>query len=467
MREIPDLQSFCLRAVGSHSCSAEDSFTKLKNGEPSTASRLLRSFHKRPITSRTSFEQSKPSIESIPMKRRPCIGPGSSRRVNTNEVDLNHPFVGCLRDTDGQKNVTIMEYGCPSLDVLQSYIDSLVELGRMDDGRIGIHFFCEWKVNVQLAAGVRPEEFDVKDEKDEEAAAVGRPSKRRRSDAFIPSTAAISPDPKLGVTPLGSLSLHNCTIENETFGAMIQAGVGLHLAVLDLTGVRGLMDEFTHQLLPTMPNLKRLSLKNCRKITSKTIKLLPRYQSALECLDVGGCFNITTTDLLHIVPTLPVFRELHASGLQWNNETLKQLVGLRDTWQALSLGFTDRFTQTALRESLIQLGDSLQSLALPFCETVVDNALLGMLGRNLPYLKYLDLRGNPSINTVTGWYDGRASADHPVQSLTVLGRYTSISENSVEETRRLHPLHTANDLLKVHLDGGGMGAGITRVADEE
>ena len=86
-----------------------------------------------------------------------------------------------------------------------------------------------------------------------------------------------------------------------------------------------------------------------------------------------------------------------------------------------------------------------------------------MLGRNLPLLKYLDLRGNPALNTVTGFYDGRASADLPVQALTVLGRYTSLTENSVEETRRAHPQMTADDLLTVYLDGGGMGAGISRV----
>ena len=38
-----------------------------------------------------------------------------------------------------------MEHGNPALDCLQSYIDALVELGRMDDGRLGLHFFEEWR----------------------------------------------------------------------------------------------------------------------------------------------------------------------------------------------------------------------------------------------------------------------------------------------------------------------------------
>jgi len=256
-------------------------------------------------------------------------------------------------------------------------------------------------------------------------------------------------------------------MEEATFEAVVQAGIGPHVAVLDLTGVRGLTDDFAQRLLTTMPNLKRLSLKNCRKITGKTMQVLAVSNKNLECLDVGGCFNVTTRDILDLVPSLPQLRELHGSGLQWTNETVAELVERRDTWKALSLGFTDKFSQSALRESLVNLGDSLESLALPFCENVVDNALLGMLGRNLPYLKYLDLRGNPALNTVTGFYDGRASADLPVQALTVLGRYTSLSENSVEETRRAHPLQTANDLLTVYLDGGGTGSGIMRVEQEE
>ena len=401
MREIPDLQIFCLRAVGSQSCSAEDTFAKLENGEPSTASRLLRSFHKRPVVVPTDNSAAsgaeQDSIERIPLARNPCIGTGSSRRVNANEVDLNHPIVGCLyRPDDNTGDATLItEYGSPALDVLQAYIDSLVELGRMNDNRIGVHFLEEWKFNVQLAAGVDP--LTVVEKKDvaeatpaKDAVPTPRPSKKRRRNSAKASkaAAAASPPPppprvvKHVVPALGALSLHNCTIEAETFDAIVQTGIGSHLAVLDLTGLRGLTDDFAANLLTTMPNLKRLSLKNCRKVTKKTAQLLAIHPTRLECLDVGGCFNITTKEVLTLVPKLPCLRELHASGLQWNDEALHTLVDLRDTWQGLSLGFTDHFSQAALRASLVQLGDSLESLALPFCENVVDNALLGMLGRN-------------------------------------------------------------------------------------
>ena len=64
---------------------------------------------------------------------------------------------------------------------------------------------------------------------------------------------------------------------------------------------------------------------------------------------------------------------------------------------------------------------------------------------------------------MTGWYDGRVSADLPSQRLVVLGRYSGLSDNSIEETKRIHPVEAAE--LVVVLDGGGMGAGITRLAD--
>jgi hypothetical protein len=456
MREIPDLQVICLRAVGSHQSSAEATFTQGENGELSLASRLLRSFHLRDskIRNEESGSSSLLSIQSVPIPPRPCIGPGSSRRINANEVDMNHPFIGC-RETSSASNVPsrvlLIQFGNPALDYLQSYIDTLVDLGRMDDRRLGIHFFREWKTNVLLANRTASSSLTVS------SASKATTKKRRRSEV---ESYAIT-DAMTNSLPLGSLSLYNCTIADETIESMITSGMCPHLAVLDLTGLRGLTDDLAIQIFRAAPNIQRLSLKNCRKITGKSVVQLISIKM-LQCLDVGGCFNISSSDIVDIIPSLPELSELHASGLLWNDASLQALVSCRDTWKGLSLGFSNDLSQHVLRECLLQLGDSLQSLALPFCESVVDNALLGVLGRNMPMLQYLDLRGNSSLNTITGFYDGRTSADLPAQALTVIGRYSGLSDASIEETRRIHPLHAASNFLTVCLDEKGMGAAITR-----
>jgi hypothetical protein len=285
-----------------------------------------------------------------------------------------------------------------------------------------------------------------------------RPSKKRRTNNSNAAVASAN-NKIVSAVMVGSLSLHNCSIAQETVAAFVKANVGPHVAVLDLTGIRGLTDELVIAIVSTTPNLQRISLKNCRKLTHRVCDQFAKSPANLSCIDFGGCFNITALDVLQMIPSIPNLLELHASGLQWSDQTLRQLVEIRSTWIALSIGFSPALSQAALRETLLPLAPTLEVLALPFCESVVDNALLGILGRNMPNLRALDLRGNPALNTVTGFYDGRVSANHSIDGpLVILGRYSGLSAQSVEETKRNHPKCN----LAVILDGGGMGAAILR-----
>mmetsp|Transcript_21118 Transcript_21118/g.44130 ORF Transcript_21118/g.44130 Transcript_21118/m.44130 type:complete len:496 (-) Transcript_21118:4788-6275(-) len=486
MREIPPLHILCLRVVGSSSCSAETTFAKDENGNPSMASRLLRSFHKRPTSplvaeeteeevkgdgndneevapkqklSSTS-EDGKGTMLLPSMKRVPCIGDGSARRNQANEVDLHHPFAACsvlpLAEPGSEKNSSgptfYMKYGNPALDCLQSFADALVELGRMDDARLGIHFFEEWTANILIA-----ETGSSKIPSTAIAAAAGSTKKRRRgASSPVPPPSKAAPLP----TILGSISLHNCSIALDSINAMVESKMGPYVAVLDLSGVNGLTDEMLELFLPTCTNLLRLSIKNCRRVTGDGLTVIAQYQSStLQGLDVGGVYNISVSHLLDMVPQFDRLNELHASGLGWSDPTIEKLTELNASWKVLSASYSLQLSQTALRQALLPIASSLQSIALAFCESVVDNALMGILGRNLPNVMFLDLRGNPSLTTVTGWYDGRVSADLPGgQPLTVLGRYSGLSKASVEETRQVHPFESKG--LVAILDGTGTGMAI-------
>jgi hypothetical protein len=578
MREIPALQILCLRAVGSKSCSAEETFAAdQQTGEPSQTSKLLRAFHQRPTVLRLSNDDDhddddvdndgivaapgadKKTIQDIPISRIPCVGNAASRRPQANDVDLNHPIVAhhyqhsdsypSNSKSKSSKEMTstetlVMEFANPALDCLQAYIDSLVELGRMDDNRLGVHFFEEWKANVLMGAGkpvpprsgtsTKPMETEGAIVDDTAASASEEPPPRKRSrrrSSTTPADDATNNNSRTSVAtsttlrvrlskqggpppPLGSLSLNNCAVAEETIEAMRDSGMGVHIGVLDLTGIYQLTDAMIEQLLPHCPHLQRFSIKNCRRLTVASLQILAQYQTKLQFLDLGGTYNVSPDDVIDTIVVgknnnkknrpCPQLIELHVSGLGWNDHLMKTIVcGSSDEdeemeeneqsirpWKALSFGFSMNLTSLALRQSLSKVSSTLVSLALHFCEYLVDNALMGMLGRNLPQVRFLDVRGNSSLNSMTGWYDGRASAyrnpaagsnnsilesieqqqqqqqdgdeeeEGGVQELTVLARFSGITKASLEETVRIHP-RLASKLTCI-LDSAGVGIGIYR-----
>ncbi len=419
MREIPSLLTLCLRNVGGKACSAEDTFAKSKDGSISSASKLLRSFYARGGQG--------DSINLIPIPRTPAIGDGSARRKQANDVDLNHPWVAVLEDT-----VLVAQFNTPALDILQCYIDSLVELSRMDDARLGLHFFQEWKACVLAKTPHEDQE-----------------NKRRK------------------VIPVGSLSLYNTIIQDETIQAMVESQMTEHLAVLDLTGVQTLTDSLLSDIISRAPHLQRLSVKNCRRLTAASLECLSENALQLTAVDLGGAYNLQPAQVIELVASLPRLVELHASGLLWTDATLLDLSSLR-SWRALSLGFLipSHVTSNGFKQALLSQTSSLQSLAIPFCEHLVDAALLGVLGRHLPNIVCLDVRGNSQLNSLAGWYDGRATIQPMVlpQSMFVLARYSGISKNAVEDARRIHPVQAVE--LICCLDSDGVGMGIQRYAGE-
>jgi hypothetical protein len=432
MRQIPSLQVLCLRSVGGHGCNAEDTFAPSKpnasdaDGKTvaSSASRLLQSFDS--------------NDENMIISRTPATGKGASRRNQANDVDLNHPWIGIWSSGDPENREMLMEFGSSGLDILQSYIDSLVELGRMDDSKLGLHFFEEWKANVMA----------------------------KTTSSLQPVKKKARRDSKSITDNLGSLSLHNTILGEETIEAMIKSNMTPHLAVLDLTGIQTLTDDYLFPILKDSKNLQRLSIKNCRRLTNRTLENLGQYSSNLTSLDIGGSYNLKPQAILEACANLFYLKELYASGLGWTDALLQELTSLRG-WNGLAVGFAPLLTAQGFKTAMLSQANSLISLAIPFCEQMVDAALVGSLGRHLPQLRALDVRGNSNLTSLTGWYDGRATLDPKpeAQPLLVLARYSGISKASIEEAKRIHPLDAME--LDCIMDSGGIGLGIQRQVEEE
>ena len=88
------------------------------------------------------------------------------------------------------------------------------------------------------------------------------------------------------------------------------------------------------------------------------------------------------------------------------------------------------------------------------------------LGKVLPNLRVIDIRGASSINSITPMLDARATVnsykvsedgDDQFPFIFVLTRYTSITPSSLVDTRAVY----SYDFDSI-IDGGGLGSGIRR-----
>eukprot|EP00550_Attheya_septentrionalis_P008512 CAMPEP_0198287052 /NCGR_PEP_ID=MMETSP1449-20131203/5986_1 /TAXON_ID=420275 /ORGANISM="Attheya septentrionalis, Strain CCMP2084" /LENGTH=515 /DNA_ID=CAMNT_0043984947 /DNA_START=150 /DNA_END=1697 /DNA_ORIENTATION=+ len=507
MREIPSLVSLCLRSVGPKGCDSEVTFGGIErktrsnsnvgaieekkkeessgsHGVVATAtattmtSRLLRSYHTRPVgpvlqTGLDGNASLSMNPEHVPLERVPYISPQNPKRHHANDVDMNHPWVAIQGG--------LIESGTPASDLLQNYIDALVELGRMDDEHLGIHFFTEWAHSI---CGQKDSNTKFTAEPLETSTPLSK--KRRRSGKPVLNLGGGGEE--RGMPRRGALSLHNSASTGpNTFGALQQSGAGRHISVLDLTGVHSLTDSLLAPLLNHCPHLTRLSLKNCRKVQLASTDVQEAMVSRLPhlfALDVGGCFNVTPQTMLSLVQQKHQLNsgskqtklsksnqknqwtELHVSGLGWDDVTLLKLMEWIGSYvQGLSLAFSVRVSPSAWEIALDQC-HALKRLNIAFCDQVTSSTLSILRHENL---HVLDIRGCHQVSSLSPLYESRHGSLSDVslgitgeqqKSLLVLARYSCVTRSSIEDTRRLFPLTASIEQLNIILDGGGLGMGI-------
>lgn len=308
---------------------------------------------------------------------------------------------------------------------------------------MGVHFFREWVVAVtgQAAAAVIPRK---------------RSKKKQKTSAVDESLT------------LGSLSLHNFAAGSIlTFRSMEKANVGSCLGTLDVSGVHGLTDSILSNVIcsGSFPRLRRLSIKNCRKLTGKGIASLVKLPK-LCAFDVGGLFNVKPDDVISLVQSHPSTKkgrltEIYASGLGWTDVALEEIVDATvGHLRGLGVGFSNYISGPGLILTLSKVASTLNRLAVPFCPGM-DDAAASALGSKLPNLAVLDIRGCNKVYSLSGMMERRVAAgsgDNAARHLFVLARYSGVSNNSLQETMALYD----SDSLTCVIDGGGTGGGIRR-----
>lgn len=538
-----------------------------RDGNPSSTSSLLLSLSRRPFhdenKSSNSYDEDKKekydtnssnlaSLNLVPVIR-PEYGSGASgRRSNANDVDISTPWIACRSLTQAkneydntnqesnfpiskkakishstsstslssQENKTlqhnngslVIEHGNPGVDCLQTYIDVLVELGRMNDSKLGVHFFSQWKECVlegwkysirrnknknnslpnaeitseveanQVQEMVSPKKKKKKKSKKRKISSVDKNNESISSSSTAAKSSSNTCQKNIINGPKGSLSLHNCaTASFKTFNSIRQSNLGQYLDVLDLTGVHSLTDTlFIENIVKSCPKIRRLSLKNCRRITGKSIKAIQENLFEIEALDVGGSFNVKPLDLIDLAKhrgesslsdsnssnfseKVKPLRECYVSGLGWTDGMLWELIyPLRNQLRGVSVGFSSsRVTGAGLLKALSLAKSTLERIALHFCDSV-DTEIFAEMGKLFPQVTVWDIRGN-AVTSLTPFLNARSSSSSAenggqhCEQILILARYTSLSMRSLDESRTLYP-----DVFKCIIDGGGTGLGIRR-----
>jgi hypothetical protein len=500
MREIAPLRILALRAVGPPGCQPEISFggpprrpkkqqdDDNNNGDSNDIIDAVSTNNDNDETSSTSsntvfsppLPPDEPTITSRLLRSlRDCRRDhtpyvAGTTRANASDVDISQPWVMSIhppRHNETNNNINnspmdesseflAIENGNHAVECLQMFIDALVESGRAGDSRLGVHFFREW---VHAVTGESSTSIGGVEEQQQQ-----RPKKRQKGNSGNNSSSR-----QFDHLPLGSLSLHNLASASvQTFRSMEFANVGSCLGALDLTGAHGLTDYILSKVIcsGSFPRIQRLSLKNSRKLTGKSISNLVKLRD-LRALDVGGCFNVHPNDVIEMVQQHPgtkkgTLTEIYAGGLGWTDVALESLLNVTSRHlRGLGVGFSTYLSGPGLVLILAKAAGTLDRLSIPFC-TGVDDAVASALGRNLPKLAVLDIRGCSKVYSLTGMMDGRIAASNSGAEVSghlfVLARYSGISNNSLEETSRLYRNEEGEPVFDCVLDGGGTGGGVRR-----
>ena len=143
MKEISSFQVLCLRAVGRHSSNTEETFMQTKRKNPRRPRGCCRPFM-HPI----SLVEA--AITLAVLRRFLGLNIYHWKRISSSQTSERCRFEASLdfhiifRCSDDDETLH-WKTGALIGDILQSFTNPLVELDRMGDTRLGLHFLQEWQ----------------------------------------------------------------------------------------------------------------------------------------------------------------------------------------------------------------------------------------------------------------------------------------------------------------------------------
>lgn len=180
------------------------------------------------------------------------------------------------------------------------------------------------------------------------------------------------------------------------------------LTSLDVSGCFQVSCAVMNAIMSRCPNLKRLNLKNCRKLTDGLFQDILSFPSlTLLELNVGGNFNITDQGIRQFVQS---YRNIHLledfgiSGLDVRDETVSLMARRCTGLKVLQLAYLD-IRESTLTELLQAIGPQLDKLDISWPSTTANAKnlqpsaafIVDIISNNCPLLTELDVTANRSL----------------------------------------------------------------------
>jgi hypothetical protein len=203
-----------------------------------------------------------------------------------------------------------------------------------------------------------------------------------------------------------TLRLRNTKVSGKYIGKIID-NVGSELTELDVSGTFQVDDATVAYVLEKCRKLTSLNIRNCRKITDKSLEVIVAKGNSLVDLDIGGNVNISYKGVIGLVSSkkMSSLRELNLSGLPIQADTLALISRSGNKLTSFGIGFAD-IGESALRDFISTRGHQLEKLGLHWmCSTtncmfdqLTADFIFDFLPRTCPLLSELDICGQKNIN---------------------------------------------------------------------
>jgi hypothetical protein len=181
-----------------------------------------------------------------------------------------------------------------------------------------------------------------------------------------------------------------------------------NLLRLDVSGCFQVNNHHVIAVLEQCPNIFKLNLKNCRKLTDELLDniVTSNYSNIIE-LDIGGNFNISDKGVSNFIENYPSTSHLtmlSLSGLQISDETILLIAKKCKNITSLGCGYLD-LRETTVHTLMTKLGSQLEFFdwSWPSTTPVVRNVqpsaifVVDTLTALCPSLREIDMTGNKNL----------------------------------------------------------------------